>query len=116
MKEVKVKYVDSVENIKEQIKYLLIKYDEEFVPPLSSRLSSRQTKGLSNHSKRRRGILDYYNALLEQEFIIAMEKNKLRGFLSFYHGYESEYLEEFSPSNYVSTVIVEKEYLSLIHI
>lgn len=109
IKEIEIEYVDSVENIKEQIKQLLIKYDEEFVPPLSSRLSSRQTEGLLDNRRRQKGVMDYYSALMEQEFILAMGK-KLIGFLSFYHSYESEYLRDFSPSNYVTTIIVEKRY------
>lgn len=105
-----IKYVDSVDDIKEQIKKLLIKYDNEFVPPLSSRSSPRQTDGLSSYTKRLGGVLDYYKALMEQEFVVAMEGDRLVGFLSFCHGYECEYTRGYSPSNYVSTVIVEREY------
>lgn len=105
-----VKYTNFIENIKGEVKDLLIRYDKEFIPPLSSRVSTTQTKNLEGHSETVKGITEYYNAVLEQEFIIAEKTGELIGFLTFRHNYASKYLKNFSPSNYVTTVIVRREY------
>ncbi len=81
---------------RERVKSLLVEYDKEFVPPLSVRAGG--------------DVLRYCESLLKDRFILAVKGDDVVGFLSFRHGYASELLERYSPSNYVTMVIVERGY------
>ena len=103
-------FLESGEKYRVEIKKILEKYDEEFIPPLSGRISTAQTKNLGEYNQLPGGISKYLEECLGQPFIVAIEKKEMIGFLTFRHGYEHKYLKRFSPSNYITTVIVREEY------
>lgn len=106
----KIEFDDIAKNneMAENIKMLLIKYTNEFYPPLSSREGTTQTKELSTCDSV--GIDNYYSQIINQHFIVAKKNEQIIGFISFIHDYSSEIIQNYSPANYITTVIVEKEY------
>ena len=53
----------------------------------------------------------YFNNLMNQEIIVAIENGELVGFMSFKFNYVCDYIkEEFLPNVYVSTVIVNPKF------
>lgn len=88
---------------KRGISLLVQKYDNEFVPPLSSRGSASST---SLRDCNNDNISDYIESMKSQDFIVVLDKdNKVVGFLSYVH-------KEVCciDCNYVSTIIVDKDY------
>lgn len=85
------------------ISLLLQKCDKEFIPPLSSRKGSLDTKLIDCTNN---DISGYRDSLLSQDFIIALDENdKVTGFLS----YVSMSIFDIK-CNYVSTIITDKDY------
>ena len=85
------------------ISLLVQKYDNEFVPPLSSRGSTSST---SLRDCNNDNISDYIESMKSQDFIVVLDKdNKVVGFLSYVH-------KEVCciDCNYVSTIIVDEDY------
>lgn len=91
------------ENFREEIIALLIESDEDFLPPLSSRGSTRD-KTFSAEKANSGGVLSYYNAMNSQELLAATQEDRLVGFVSFYENYEGGK----APNIYVSTLVVAK--------
>ena len=87
-----------------EISDLVKRSDNEFVPPLSSRDSNSDSelKNCTNNN-----ILDYIDSIANQNFIVVVDNasNKLVGFLS----YVSKVVYDID-CNYISTIIVEKDY------
>lgn len=110
MSSYEIAFAESADEYKDSIRRLLVEADEEFVPPLSSRTSTTQTQGLDDDVELPEGISKYFRGCMEQKFVIALKDERLIGFLTFRYNYEHEYLKEFNPSNYVSTVIVGKKF------
>ena len=88
---------------------ILCECDLEFLPPLSTRGSTFQSRLqlgdiLENlpHS--------YYEEIIKQPIILAVseESGKAEGFMTFKHNYHCEELKNFSPSNYITTICVGK--------
>lgn len=105
---VTINYISKTDKYKSDIKNLLIKYDDEFIPSLSSRHSTIQTKDLD--ISKNNSIKSYLKDIINQELIIAKYNDKLIGFLSFRQIEQYNTLKEYSPCIYVSTTIVEKSY------
>lgn len=102
---VNIQYVDEPEQYGDEIRRLLEVADEEFVPPLSGREGTTQTDGLQE--QRNNALDEYYEECINQSFILAHEEETVQGFLSFRQGYKNETLGSYSPSSYISTIIVD---------
>lgn len=90
------------EGHEDAVRALLAACDEEFVPPLSARHSTRQANldGSEFHD----GVDAYFDEMRRQPIILAVAGSELLGFLSYIPGYELPFLD--GPSSYVSTVCV----------
>ena len=102
-------YIDNLDdlNLQQQLKNMLIKYDDSFIPPLSSRDSTIQKFGeeVENPS-----IDAYLQQLLRQEFIVVLNLNyELAGFMSFIPGHRCKEIQN-APLLYVTTIIVDEDY------
>ena len=92
----------------DEILDLLSEGDEEFVPPLSARSSTTQSD-LSGGTKAGDGVLNYFNELKKQKILVAVEKGKLIGFVSFKENFVNDIIgEEQLPNIYISTLLVAK--------
>ena len=86
---------------------MLREADGEFFPPLSMRSSSTQTE-LSNLEKNSNGVLNYFEELKKQRFLVACEDCELLAFVSYREEYlNSEINEDFLPNIYISTLVVK---------
>lgn len=103
-----VEYVSNPREYGDEIRHLLRAADQEFVPPLSDREGTTQTAGLDE--QRNDALDDYYQQCIEQSFILAHDGDTVHGFLSFRRDYELDELGEYTPSTYVSTIIVDPEH------
>lgn len=105
---VTVEYVPNPRTHASGIRRLLAAAESEFVPPLSARQGTTQTDGLD---EQRNDALDaYYEQCIDQSFIIAHETGAVVGFLSFRPDYAIDELGGYTPSNYVSTIIVDPDH------
>ncbi len=102
---VDIEYIDDAEQFGNEIQRLLYVADEEFVPPLSNREGTTQIDGLQE--QRNDALDEYYEQCIDQSFIIVHKEDDVHGFLSFRQGYDIKALGSFSPSTYVSTIIVD---------
>lgn len=104
----KVRYclIDGAQQYGTDILELLAESDNEFVPPLSSRSSTTQ-KNL-NETTQYADTSRYFEKMKTQQFILAIYKNKVAGFLSYIPGIIIEELCEWGEIEYVSTIIVRK--------
>lgn len=89
------------------IRELLTRGDREFVPPLSARNSTKQAE-LSGGEPLADGILSYYNELMTQEILAALEGESLLGFVSFRKDYTDGRITE-RPNLYISTLLLAPE-------
>ncbi len=94
----------------EDVWELLVLTDEEFIPSLSSRNSTQQTDFNADNKCVNRPYA-YYEAIKEQEFILAVEEDKVVGLLSYIPDFKLPfcYNDEEIVSNYVSTIIVHPD-------
>lgn len=132
---VSINYVPALEEtpgnagILQQLKALLRWGDEQFVPPLSARHSSTQSDLAPHEAAADHAIDDYYQALLEQRFLLALDdsddtdadadadavgtdtdgKRTLAGFMSYRPDYACAYVDG-GVCTYVSTILVAGEY------
>lgn len=88
---------------------LLCQYDSEFIPPLSVREYTNQSD-LMVSSTAKQEPNRYFEMLKEQSFLIAQDRDKVIGFMSFRLHYVYEDLNDRVETIYVTTVIVDKEY------
>ena len=91
------------EYYREQIIALLLESDGDFLPPLSSRTSTKDST-FSSECANCSGVLSYYKAMNSQMILCATVDGSPVGFVSFYENYEGG--EE--PNIYVSTLVVAK--------
>lgn len=104
---IRVEYTSDPKTYGDEIKRLLAAADEEFVPPLSAREGTTQTEGLSE--QRNDALDEYYEQCIGQSFIMVYENETVYGFLSFRQDYEISELGKYTPSTYVSTIIVDPD-------
>ena len=97
------------EKYKKNILDLLTLCDKEFIPPLSARSSTTQAD-LSPAEEQ--GIpTEYFNNIINQNNILAIEDGEVVGFMSFKKNYVCENISvEYTPNLYVTTVIVHPDY------
>ena len=103
-----IEFVADAAQHAEDIRDLLILTDDEFHPPLSGRDGPTQTNDLD--TERNDAIDSYHEELMEQPFILAFDDERVVGFLAFRNGYETPEIGDFSPSNYVSTLVVHPDH------
>jgi len=105
-----IDYIENIctEDIYEQLKELLFRVDDEFVPSLSSREGTTQ-KYLHSGNKKNE-IKSYYQEMRIQHNIVCTSNNKLLGFISFISNHEIDILENYTPCNYLSTIAVDPNY------
>lgn len=103
----------------EQVRQLLAKYDDAFIPPLSQRASSTQ-KDLGPRSGVQSAdtIDDYFDSIKGQNFILAIDPDsgteRVAGFLTFKQNYECAALGgKKHPCHYVTTVLIDEDYRGL---
>lgn len=95
---------DKEKTYMDEVSDLVKRSDNEFVPPLSSRNSNSDNDlEICSNSN----ILDYIDSIANHNFIVVVDNdsNKLVGFLS----YVSKVVYDIN-CNYVSTIIIEKDY------
>lgn len=88
---------------------LLCRYDSEFIPPLSTREYTYQSD-LTVRSTTKQEPNRYFETLKKQSFLLAQDRDKVIGFMSFRPHYVSEDLNDQVETIYVTTVIVDEEY------
>jgi ribosomal protein S18 acetylase RimI-like enzyme len=110
---IKLEYTESIVESEKlnDIWNILCECDKEFVPPLSARESSYQSNLTVEENN---DVLphSYYEVMMKQHFILAIEEEngKVVGFMTFKNGYSCPELENYSPSNYITTICVQKAY------
>ena len=87
---------------------LLCTYADSFVPPLNQRGSTTQ-QNLQPGSPAEELPVAYFEALQEQDFLLAVEREELLGFLSFRDNYVLDALHDGVPCVYVSTILVREK-------
>lgn len=88
--------------------HLLCRYDQAFVPPLSARENTYQSNLLGSSSTNATPR-KYFEMLKEQSFLIAVDNNRVVGFMSYRPRYVCQDLEDEIETIYVTTIIVEEE-------
>lgn len=90
------------------VRELLCASDKEFIPPLSERKGTTQ-QSFSEKKDDNTGLTLYYQQMLQQEFILAIENEKVVGFLTFIPDHILDLESNKYKCDYVSTVIVSSE-------
>lgn len=88
---------------------ILCECDLEFVPPLSHRDSSYQSV-LDKIQHQEGEPHSYFKTILEQHFILALDRGRVIGFMTFRHSYTCPELRDYSPSNYITTICIKSIY------
>lgn len=90
------------------IEKIIQKYSEEFVPPLSARTGTTQNS--FEHINKKSSSEEYFLKMIKQAFIIDVEDDIIRGFLSYIPNYSLEINNKKTVCDYISTIIVEKNF------
>lgn len=88
---------------------LLCASDKEFIPPLSERNSTTQ-QTFTGVKAENSGLLEYFQHMLEQEFILAIENDKVIGFISFIPDHNLNVEGKEYKCDYVSTLVVSGQH------
>ena len=100
----------TIDSYKEDILELLSLCDHEFVPALSARSSTTQANLLPGQ-KSSKIPEAYFENIINQNNFLAIEDNKVIGFMSFKINYVCENIStEYSPNIYVTTIIVHPNF------
>lgn len=81
--------------------------EKDFVPPLSARSSTTQTNLVGGESSLD-GVISYFNEMIRQKFICAIQDGKVLGFVSFKENYITDAFDK-TPNIYLSTLILKPE-------
>jgi len=95
------------ENLLRQLYDLVVLGDKEFIPPLSHRASTTQ-QGLSAETTSH-GVDAYFEELKKQCFILALEGERMAGFMSFKMDYVNDRIPQ-GPNLYASTSVVHPDF------
>ncbi|KUP04421.1 hypothetical protein Q75_15635 [Bacillus coahuilensis p1.1.43] len=105
-----IQFVEKVQDemVRSSIWDILCECDNEFVPSLSSRESSLQNElNLGQGERPVNKPVSYFQEIQQQSFLLAFNQNKeLVGFMTFITQHETDILQAYSPSNYITTVCV----------
>ena len=97
---------DKNDKLFDEIYTLLEQCDNEFFPPLSCRSSTTQ-KNLTDIQRNSDGIKNYFEQMKSQKILVAVEDEKLIGFVSFRENHITDVISsEDLPNIYVSTLLV----------
>ena len=91
-----------------QIYELLAMYDKEFIPPLSGRSSTTQAS-LDSTAQAENGVKDYFDVMIQQDMVLALEGDRVAGFMAFRRDYTCEYIQR-TPNLYASTCLVHPDF------
>lgn len=86
---------------------MLCTYADSFVPPLNQRGSTTQ-QDLRPDGPAEDLPVAYFEALQDQDFLLAVEREELQGFLSFRRGHVLDALHDGVACAYVSTILVRE--------
>jgi len=93
-----------------QLEQLLAAADQEFIPPLSSRSSTTQGT-LSGGESASDGVRAYFDAMKDQAMVLAMDGDRLAGFMAFRFDHTCDQIgPETLPNMYASTSVVSPDY------
>ena len=102
------KHLDSA--LAGQVQDILEDCGDEFVPPLSTRMSTHQSK-LDDLVDSGNGVRAYFDELSTQPFVLALDDDgRVLAFLSFIENYQLDFLDCGKGSDYISTICTRKEY------
>lgn len=87
---------------------LLRRYDRSFVPPLSSRENTHQSH-LAGSLPVSPEPRKYFEILQQQSFFLALQEDRVVGFMSYRPHYICQELEDHIDTTYITTIIVEEE-------
>jgi ribosomal protein S18 acetylase RimI-like enzyme len=90
-----------------QILEMVKEGDKDFVPPLSARSSTTQTN-LTGGESSFNGVISYFDEMMKQKIICAVEDDKVLGFVSFKENYVTDAFDK-TPNIYLSTLILRPE-------
>lgn len=89
----------------EDVWEILSASEKEFIPPLSERSFTTQ-QSFSEEKDDNTGLTRYYQQMLQQEFILAIDKEKVIGFLTFIPDYILKLEGKKYECDYVTTIVV----------
>ncbi len=97
------------EKYEQDVLDILTESDQEFVPPLSNRISTTQAS--MNYAPNTDGIQTYFNELKRQWWLVAVEGRELLGFMSLVPNHGIVDVKESKKRNvYLTTIIVAKRW------
>ena len=104
-----LRYFDSVAQCgyAADIQTLLVMADREFIPPLSARGSSSQAD-LHSTATVSEGAQAYFEAMLAQPVVVAVEDGVCKGFMAFKRDFVCDYYKN-TPNMYASTCVVHPD-------
>lgn len=97
------------EHLLEGVWQLLCRYDHDFVPPLSARENTNQSK-LTGQLIAAVEPRQYYENLKKQSFLVAMVQGETAGFMSFRPHEVCADLNDDVDTIYITTIIVNEAY------
>lgn len=98
---------------KKRIWDILVQADDEFVPPLSERETTMQKNFNTTKSKDVKGPKEYFDALMNQSFLLAEKEEEVVAFMSYIPNHRLVIgKRKENVVNYVSTIIVDKAHRS----
>ncbi len=93
---------------REQILEMMYEADNDFVPPMSARFSPFQTD-LSGKPSAADGIVAYYNSMVNESMLCAIEDGRIIGFVTYVENMKNKVFEGILPNLYICTLIVRPE-------
>ena len=95
------------EQYRAQLFALLEQGDNDFVPPLSARFSTSDT-AFSAETVSKNGVLAYFNDMIREDILAAVEDGALLGFVTFKKDLVKPPLDESTlPNLYICTLLVD---------
>lgn len=90
---------------------MMVKSDNDFIPPLSKRSSTTQMNLKENSTSGGNGsIRSYLDEMMEQKILLCIEDGELLGFVSFKENYTCDVIgNENLPNIYLSTLILDEK-------
>jgi len=87
---------------------ILCECNWDFVPPLSSRKGTHDVEFDSSNSAQEPTA--YFEVMKEQPLLIAREAGVICAFLSYRHSETYEFIKDWCPCNFVTTICVKHDY------
>lgn len=120
-KEIELKFEERIDvntELAKSIYEILISCDNDFIPPLSTRITTTQTDFNSSFVETHAPPYQYWIGILKQQNILAFIDGCLVGFMSFKYNYMmddwiSVKNRENGVNNYISTICILKNYRRL---